>query len=110
MKTIDELATELSEKQNLGFMEEPIYEAVITTAKFMNRWIPIEEELPPLELPVIVKALFVGREITYLVRRILNKELASGWQWSCLEIKTYSTIIVISWKPIEYETITNPQK
>ena len=55
MKTIEQFATELSEKQTYGIMEEPVYDSIIATAEFLQRWIPIEEELPTIHVDVILK-------------------------------------------------------
>lgn len=55
MKTIEEFANEISEEQTFGIFIEPVYEAIIATAEFIQRWIPFTEELPPHDIKILVK-------------------------------------------------------
>jgi len=101
MKTIEQLATEIAKKQTYGIMEEPVYDAVIETAAFMQEFIPIETELPELKQLVIAKCEFSSGEICHcIITRIKTTESRKGWQWSGERMNSYFALKVISWRPI----------
>lgn len=101
MKTIEQFATELSEKQTYGIMEEPVYESVISTAEFLQRWIPVEEELPELKQVVIAKCEYSSGLISHnVITRIATSQSSNGWQWSGENRNSYFALKVVSWRPL----------
>lgn len=73
------------------------------------------KELRDISLPaigVIVQALCRrgnGEISLHNIRRIENKEIAQGWQWSNAEFKTLFTLEVLSWKYLQ-NTFTRKQQ
>jgi hypothetical protein len=68
MKTIEQLATEIAKKQTYGIFEEPVYDAVIETADFLQRFIPAIEQ-PPTEHQLVIAQY---AEDTFAVARFEN--------------------------------------
>ncbi|MDD3416811.1 MAG: hypothetical protein PHY47_22925 [Lachnospiraceae bacterium] len=74
MKTIEEaasiyaepIASDLSHKSmddlNICDLEDYIADSFKEGVEFAQRWIPVEEELPPLGVPVICKYSMFGKE------------------------------------------------
>ena len=52
MKTIKQTCTEFCKKLNSVYDEKQVFKAGV---EFAQRWIPIEEELPEENIPVLVK-------------------------------------------------------
>lgn len=66
--------------------------------------------LPPMG--VTVRALCKrgnGKTSLHNIRRIENKDIAQGWQWSHAEFKTLFTLEVLSWKYLQ-NTFTRKQQ
>jgi len=55
MKTIDEAAKEHSRKQPYGVWNDNAIESFKAGVEFAQQWIPVEEELPPINEPITIK-------------------------------------------------------
>ena len=96
MKTIEEASVEYSKEQYdhdpiMRFQCETHFEAGI---EFAQRWISVEEELPPLGVPVICKYSMFGKEYHwtgtfYTEERIMHfiKKHLMITHWRLIELK-----------------------
>ena len=73
--------------------------------EFAQQWYSVEDELPPINMPVFVKyKLHTKSAIEYdALRRIKSKDTAKGWQWSHINFMFYFSKTVTHWRPIEYK-------
>jgi len=55
MKTIEEAAHEYADDKNMNIAGSRVIETFKAGVQFAKRWIPVEEELPEKQNPVIVK-------------------------------------------------------
>lgn len=86
MKTIEEQAKIMyDDAKNIG--------AFINGAEFAQRWIPVEEELPPIDIDVILKYRYSNRTY-YWVGTIHTIER--------LEHFLNKHLLFTHWRPIEY--------
>lgn len=70
--------------------------------EFVQRWIPIEDELPELNLPVFVICKYSDGSTDYAtVKRIGSKDSQSNWQWSSISHDTFFALKITHWRPIE---------
>ena len=64
MKTIEEAVIEYSENADID--EETyiadVYDGFKAGVEFAQRWIPVEEELPPLDVPITAKYICFNKE------------------------------------------------
>ena len=70
--------------------------------KEAQKWIDVKDELPEMNIPVLVKSIHVGAETFDIVRRIevLEKNMSTPWQWSSVDFRTYYAPKVTHWKNI----------
>ena len=80
------------------------YDSFMSAIKIAERFIPISDELPQFNLPVIVKSKYSNGEITYsIVKRVKSKDnTGSGWHFSSLGINSYYALTVLEWRPLFY--------
>ena len=64
MKPIEQFAQETAKKQEYGIMEQPVYDAVMDTYKFLNQWYTFDEEIPQHKVKVQTKDIH-GEIITF---------------------------------------------
>jgi len=68
----------------------------------VERWIPIEEELPEINEEIIAKCERGNGNIEkYIIKRVIKKDNIKGWSWSNNNVNTYFTLKVIQWRPLE---------
>lgn len=61
------------------------------------------EELPPLNKIVVAKCKYSSGDIShFVIKRIANREVSNGWQWSDERINSYFALEVISWRPLYF--------
>jgi Protein of unknown function (DUF551). len=102
MKTVEKAAIEYAaktDKANAEFVIEDFKAGV----EFAQQWISVENELPDIDVPVLVKYKWDTRDNVDFaaLRRIKNKDTQSSWQWSSIACRTYFTRTVTHWRYIE---------
>ena len=97
MKTIEEATDDYMrnfDKKGQLFIED-IADAFRKGAEFAQQWISTEDELPPINMPVLAEYIFSSGQFDYqALRRIPTKENVKGWQWSSITFKTYFALAV----------------
>jgi hypothetical protein len=114
MKTIEhvakEYANDLCESRNetLTVRSEDVHnyinDAFKEGANFAQQWIDVNDELPEFDVPVICKVKYSSGATDFsCVRRVKSKDKFSNidWNWSSISCRTYFTLGITHWRPIE---------
>ena len=97
MKTIEKTCTEFCKKLNSVYDEKQVFKAGV---EFAQRWIPIEEELPEENIPVLVKMDYCFAFTDIIATDVCYLRLH---RWINALRNQHSNSNVIAWRPIEYK-------
>ncbi len=104
MKSIEEFADEQLAKQTYVIFVDPVYEAIIATVEFCQRWIPVEEELPKNNSVVLARSTSPNKPTTAFY---------SNGFFTC-DFSGLSHERITHWRPIQYpvssETLSDSEK
>jgi len=100
MLTIKQAAYEYAIDNSFIGKETIIYNAFIAGTEFANRWIPIEEELPEENIPVLVKMDYCFAFTDIIATDVCYLRLH---RWINALRNQHSNSNVIAWRPIEYK-------
>jgi hypothetical protein len=93
MKTIEEAAAEYAEKELNGLQYLTAEDAFKAGVEFAQRWIPVEEEYPPIGKLVQVKGNYSDTEVWYSHDTLLCSD-EDDEQWDSGDYPTH-------WRKIE---------